>query len=162
MAWCRQATSHYLNQCLNAINELCHIHIRAISQEILMIPLCKMSLKITFLKTLPHSLGSNKKTQNTCIQWCLVSIICWQRAVTPQWCFNYVLTACECDPVGSSNMQCDKVSGQCVCRDTTGNTITGRQCNECIDNYYNLQQSGCTGEYECLYVYIYIYIFPSM
>ena len=52
---------------------------------------------------------------------------------------------CDCDTVGSSSMVCDQTTGQCTCKDTEGGTITGRQCNECIDNYYNLQETGCIG-----------------
>jgi len=61
--------------------------------------------------------------------------------------WNISQTGCEpclCDSVGSSSAVCDKVTGQCECRDTTTNTITGRQCNECVDNFYDLQEAGCT------------------
>ena len=49
MACFLEAPSHYLNQCW-LINGFFDIHMRAISQDILMISICNISLKITFVK----------------------------------------------------------------------------------------------------------------
>ncbi len=48
--------------------------------------------------------------------------------------------ACNCDPVGTiPTTVCDSVTGQCECQPN----IEGRQCDQCIDNYYDLQVAGC-------------------
>ena len=49
MACCLMAPSHYLNQCWLISMRSFHIHLRAISQEMLMITVLDMSLKITDL-----------------------------------------------------------------------------------------------------------------
>ena len=43
--------------------------------------------------------------------------------------------------MGASSDICDKVTGQCTCKDH----VVGRVCHECEDNYYNLQDTGCQG-----------------
>ena len=58
MACCLKATSHYLNQCWLIINGFWGIHIGTVTHEILMMSICKMSLKITFLKLLLHLPGT--------------------------------------------------------------------------------------------------------
>ena len=35
--------------------------------------------------------------------------------------------ACDCDPSGSTDMQCDIMNGQCPCRNNMG--AEGRKCN---------------------------------
>ncbi len=37
---------------------------------------------------------------------------------------------CECDPTGSTDMQCDRITGQCPCRDK----VEGRKCDRCMEN----------------------------
>ena len=46
-----------------------------------------------------------------------------------------------CDPVGSTDGNCDIESGQCNCK----NFVTGRQCNQCQLGYYDLDSEGCKG-----------------
>ena len=41
MAWCHQAPSHYLKQCWLTISGFSSIHMRTISQEILLMSICK-------------------------------------------------------------------------------------------------------------------------
>jgi len=41
---------------------------------------------------------------------------------------TFLITACECDPEGSRNGQCNKRDGQCSCY----NGITNRTCDTCI------------------------------
>ena len=53
----------------------------------------------------------------------------------------YSLSACACSDVGATTNLCDKITGQCVCRPNVGE----RQCDKCIDNYYELTTEGCTG-----------------
>ena len=48
------APSHYLNQCWLTIMGLCVIHLRAISQLVLKLLFCILTLKIVLLKFLPH------------------------------------------------------------------------------------------------------------
>ena len=55
-------SSHCLNQYWLIINGFCDIHMTVISQEILMISICKMSLKITFLKLLQNFPRANELT----------------------------------------------------------------------------------------------------
>ena len=56
--------------------------------------------------------------------------------------------ACECHPDGSSTLQCDRRTGQCVCEDgvaglhcdicdrgTTGQLPNCMPCGECFDNW---------------------------
>ncbi|XP_033642862.1 laminin subunit gamma-1-like [Asterias rubens] len=50
-----------------------------------------------------------------------------------------VCQPCNCDPVGSLNLQCDSY-GQCVCK--TG--VTGEKCNQCLPDYFNFDVIGCT------------------
>ena len=52
MAWCRQATSHYLNQIWLIIKVFSCIHLRAISQEVLMNLICNMYTEIPLFKLL--------------------------------------------------------------------------------------------------------------
>ena len=60
MSYCLEASSQCLKQCWLITNSFCCIHMRAISKEILTIPNCQMSLKITFLKLLLHLQGANE------------------------------------------------------------------------------------------------------
>ncbi len=46
---------------------------------------------------------------------------------------------CNCDPVGSLNLQCDSY-GQCICK--TG--VTGEKCNQCLPDFFNFDVIGCT------------------
>ncbi|XP_028580478.2 usherin [Podarcis muralis] len=56
-----------------------------------------------------------------------------------------VCNPCKCDTAGTENSshQCNKIGGQCNCK----RHVSGRQCNQCQDGFYNLQQSdpdGCS------------------
>lgn len=57
------------------------------------------------------------------------------------------LTACNCTTAGSiPGSMCNETDGQCVCKDN----VQGRQCEECRDSFYNLQENnnqGCQSEY---------------
>ena len=52
MACCLTAPSHYLNQYWLIINGICGIHLLPTSQEIHVISICKIGLKITSIKLL--------------------------------------------------------------------------------------------------------------
>ena len=54
------ALSHYLKQYWLIFNGFCCIHIKAIPEEIFMIPISKISVKITLLKILLNLLGANE------------------------------------------------------------------------------------------------------
>nr|XP_034195684.1 laminin subunit alpha-1 isoform X1 [Osmia lignaria] len=45
---------------------------------------------------------------------------------------------CECDPLGSSSVECDQRSGQCPCMPL----FEGRDCSSCIEGYGNVT-AGC-------------------
>ncbi|XP_043223097.1 laminin subunit beta-1-like [Amphibalanus amphitrite] len=46
---------------------------------------------------------------------------------------------CACDPVGSSDDQCNEYDGQCVCRPGFG----GRRCDQCQDNHWGNPRVQC-------------------
>lgn len=50
---------------------------------------------------------------------------------------------CDCDPIGSSEPQCDAI-GQCPCL----KNVEGRRCNKCKENKYD-RQRGCIDCPEC-------------
>ena len=45
---------------------------------------------------------------------------------------------CDCHPFGATNQYCDPATGQCLC----SSLFKERQCNECIDGYYDFND-GC-------------------
>ena len=62
MACCLMAPSHYLNQYWLVIKVFCGIHLRAISQEVLIDFIHIMCLEITLKKLLPYPPGANELT----------------------------------------------------------------------------------------------------
>ncbi|XP_064622303.1 usherin-like [Lineus longissimus] len=54
-----------------------------------------------------------------------------------------VCSPCNCYINGVKNkaMDCDKIGGQCTCRDN----VDGRQCNQCEKGFFNLQASNALG-----------------
>ncbi|CAD5124265.1 DgyrCDS12560 [Dimorphilus gyrociliatus] len=56
-------------------------------------------------------------------------------------------SACQCDITGSvdSTKPCDKVSGQCDCKEG----VASRRCNECKPLYVNFGATGCTRCGDC-------------
>uniref|UniRef100_A0A8C9BFN6 Usherin n=1 Tax=Phocoena sinus TaxID=42100 RepID=A0A8C9BFN6_PHOSS len=55
-----------------------------------------------------------------------------------------VCKPCDCDKVGTKNNSflCDQIGGQCNCK----RHVSGRQCNQCQNGFYNLQEwdpDGC-------------------
>ncbi|XP_060145902.1 usherin [Globicephala melas] len=55
-----------------------------------------------------------------------------------------VCKPCDCDKVGTKNSSflCDQIGGQCNCK----RHVSGRQCNQCQNGFYNLQEwdpDGC-------------------
>ncbi|MBN3312115.1 LAMC1 protein, partial [Atractosteus spatula] len=46
---------------------------------------------------------------------------------------------CDCNPVGSTNGQCDISTGQCECHPG----VTGRQCERCEVNFFGFGSDGC-------------------
>lgn len=75
-------------------------------------------------------------------------------------CENYevlrvdvLMTACDCDRLGSSSPVCDVTTGQCPCRDnvsrefelTRNQTMADTRCSLCKADYYGLASGqGCT------------------
>lgn len=47
--------------------------------------------------------------------------------------------ACECNPLGSHNAECDVISGNCTCKNNYG----GRTCDICENGYYNYPFCTC-------------------
>ncbi|XP_030630034.1 laminin subunit gamma-1 [Chanos chanos] len=46
---------------------------------------------------------------------------------------------CDCNPIGSTNGQCDIASGQCECQPG----VTGQHCDRCEVNFFGFGSSGC-------------------
>ncbi|XP_062338515.1 laminin subunit gamma-1 [Osmerus eperlanus] len=46
---------------------------------------------------------------------------------------------CNCNPIGSTNGQCDITSGQCECQPG----VTGQRCERCEVNFFGFGSSGC-------------------
>ena len=57
-----------------------------------------------------------------------VSIVCVRR--------------CNCNPIGSTNGQCDIATGQCECQPG----ITGPRCERCEVDFFGFGSSGCKRE----------------
>ncbi|XP_060102758.1 usherin [Heteronotia binoei] len=59
----------------------------------------------------------------------------------------YVCKPCECDMAGTETTVrlCNKIGGQCNCK----RHVSGRQCNQCQEGFYNLQQSNRDGCSPC-------------
>lgn len=47
--------------------------------------------------------------------------------------------ACECDPTGSYDLDCDPIGGQCKCKPN----VIGRTCNQCAPGSYGFGPDGC-------------------
>lgn len=54
-------------------------------------------------------------------------------------CFQRLVFRCNCNPTGSTNGQCDIVSGQCECQPG----VTGQRCERCEVNFFGFSSSGC-------------------
>lgn len=52
-----------------------------------------------------------------------------------------LFVACDCNPEGSLNLQCDEINGNCDCK----RNVEGRQCERCMENKYNITL-GCVGK----------------
>lgn len=44
---------------------------------------------------------------------------------------SFLLTACDCHPVGAAGKTCNQTTGQCPCKDG----VTGITCNRCAKGY---------------------------
>ncbi|KAI1240568.1 hypothetical protein IHE44_0008996 [Lamprotornis superbus] len=58
-----------------------------------------------------------------------------------------VCKPCNCNATGTKNhsLLCDNIGGQCNCK----RHVSGRQCNQCQEGFYNLQQSNPDGCSPC-------------
>ncbi|KAM9109657.1 usherin isoform 1-T1 [Megaptera novaeangliae] len=58
-----------------------------------------------------------------------------------------VCKPCDCDKVGTRNNSflCDQIGGQCNCK----RHVSGRQCNQCQNGFYNLQERDLDGCIPC-------------
>jgi len=53
---------------------------------------------------------------------------------------NFQLTvSCDCNPLGSNSTECNRLTGQCDCKNPN---IVGLKCDKCKENYHDLS-SGC-------------------
>ena len=59
--------------------------------------------------------------------------------------FDYVHTACECNLTGSMGIECDTLSGECICKPN----VVGRKCNSCMEGFYMLNSSSFDGCQPC-------------
>ncbi|ESN99117.1 hypothetical protein HELRODRAFT_107164 [Helobdella robusta] len=48
--------------------------------------------------------------------------------------------ACDCDPVGSEDPECDAIGGQCRCKPN----VVGRRCDQCEYAHYGFGPNGCS------------------
>lgn len=51
----------------------------------------------------------------------------------------FQITDCKCNPIGSSSTECNRLTGQCDCKNPN---IVGLKCDRCRENYHDLA-SGC-------------------
>lgn len=49
---------------------------------------------------------------------------------------------CNCNPIGSTNGQCDIVTGQCECQPG----VASLRCERCETNFFGFSVSGCKRE----------------
>lgn len=61
--------------------------------------------------------------------------------IFPTYIFHYFffLFRCNCNPIGSTNGQCDIETGQCECQPG----VTGQHCERCEVNFFGFSSSGC-------------------
>lgn len=50
-----------------------------------------------------------------------------------------ITTSCNCNQIGSNSTECNRLTGQCECKNTN---IVGLKCDKCRENYHDLS-SGC-------------------
>ena len=59
---------------------------------------------------------------------------------------NIYILDCSCNPIGSYNHStCDQHGGQCYCKPG----VTGRDCSQCLPQFYGFSPSGCSRKYIC-------------
>ena len=61
-----------------------------------------------------------------------------------------LFTECDCNSSEGvdASVVCATYGGQCSCLDG----VTGLQCDECMNGWFNLTTSGCTGR--CVWVFV--------
>ena len=74
MAWCRQAPSHYLNQCCLSSVRSSDIQWKAISLKVVQSLITKIGLKITYLKFHSNLKGANELRATTLMVWYSITI----------------------------------------------------------------------------------------
>lgn len=52
---------------------------------------------------------------------------------------SFQIATCDCNPAGSNSSECNRVTGQCDCKNPN---IVGLKCDKCRENYHNLI-AGC-------------------
>ena len=83
MAWCRMAPSHITWTNVDSSMWFSGIYLRAISEEILRISICKINLKITLLKLLRHIPGAYLGSQFVTIHQSICFLFRnWRKSVT--------------------------------------------------------------------------------
>ncbi|XP_076812806.1 usherin-like isoform X3 [Clavelina lepadiformis] len=78
---------------------------------------------------------------------CEVCVELYFREASKDLAAPEVCTACRCHPGGVFNatMDCEKVGGQCSCKEK----VTGRRCHQCINGFYNLDRYNEQGCEDC-------------
>ena len=46
---------------------------------------------------------------------------------------------CDCNATGSQSLQCDEVTGQCICNPG----VVGQLCDECAELHFGFSDDGC-------------------
>ena len=70
----------------------------------------------------------------------MLSMLCCQKQFLP--------IACDCNPAGSIDSECNDMTGQCQCKANVDPSIPDLKCSQCRDNFFNLSEAnplGCTG-----------------
>ena len=57
--------------------------------------------------------------------------ICIKEVISAQSILSFLLSACNCHPVGSRGKVCNQTTGQCLCKDG----VTGLRCDRCVKGY---------------------------
>ncbi len=79
-------------------------------------------------------------TKNSIKLYYIICTFSFKALMLPTGC-----TSCECNLAGSANPVCNKLTGQCPCKEHS----LGRQCDTCPSGYYGLSVNNSEGCLKC-------------